>query len=93
MLLLNGILYAVRSLEAEGFIALARVTTGIVGNLLRQGQTFYSHMKAVLTPTEESTLQISAQSALAKLIKVSCLQMIDEATMQHRYSKMLCIGP
>ena len=83
--LLNGILDAVRSLEPEGCVALAMGTTGIAGNLLHLGRTFHSRMKAPLTPTEESTLQIQAQSSLAKLVKMSRLLMIDEATMLHRY--------
>ena len=42
-------------------------------------------MKAPLDPDEESTLAISAQSALAKLIRRSQVLMIDEATMLDRY--------
>ena len=42
-------------------------------------------MKAPLTPSEESTLQISAQSSLAKLVRMSRLLMIDEATMLDRF--------
>lgn len=83
--LLNGILDAVRSIEPEGCVALAMGTTGIAANLLHLGRTFHSRMKAPLTPTEDSTLQISAQSGLAKLIKMSRLLMIDEATMLHRF--------
>ena len=60
-------------------------TTGIAANLLHLGRTFHSRMKAPLTPTEDSTLQISTQSGLAKLIKMSRLLMIDEATMLHRF--------
>ena len=56
-------------------------TTGIAANLLELGRTFHSRMKAPLTPDEESTLQISAQSSLAKLIQMAKLLMIDEATM------------
>ena len=83
--LLNGILDAVRSLEPGGCVALAMGTTGIAANLLHLGRTFHSRMKAPLTPTEDSTLQIRAQSSLAKLVQMSRLLMIDEATMLHRY--------
>ena len=79
--LLNAILRAVRSCEEDGCVALAMATTGIAANLLELGRTYHSRMKAPLTPDEESTLQISAQSSLAKLIQMSKLLMIDEATM------------
>jgi ATP-dependent DNA helicase PIF1 len=42
-------------------------------------------MKAPLTPTEDSTLQISAQSSLAKLVRMARLLMINEATMLDRF--------
>ena len=81
----NGVLDDTRSLEPEGCVALAMATTGIAANLLHMGRTFHSRMKAPLTPTEESTLQISSQSGLAKLIRMAKLLMIDEATMLDRY--------
>ena len=84
--LLNTILSAVRSMEPGGCPALAMATTGIAANLLELGRTFHSRMKAPLSPTEESTLHISAQSSLAKLIRMSKLMMIDEATMLDRYN-------
>ena len=83
--LLNAILAAVRSLEPGGCVALAMATTGIAANLLQLGRTFHSRMKAPLTPTEESTLQISAQSSLAKLVRMARLLMIDESTMLDRF--------
>ena len=81
----NLVLDAVRSLETGGCVALAMATTGIAANLLHMGRTFHSRMKAPLTPTEESTLQINGQSGLAKLIRMAKLLMIDEATMLDRY--------
>ena len=83
--LLNTILDAVRSSEDEGCTALAMATTGIAATLLNNGRTYHSRMKAPLDPHEESTLGISAQSALAKLIRRSKVLMIDEATMLDRY--------
>ena len=83
--LLNTILGAVRSLEPGGCAALAMATTGIAANLLDLGRTFHSRLKAPLTATEETTLHISAQSNLAKLVRISKLLMIDEATMLDRY--------
>ena len=83
--LLKAILAAVRSLEPGGCVALAMATTGIAANLLPLGRTFHSRLKAQLNPTEESTLQISAQSSLAKLVRMARLLLIDEATMLDRF--------
>ena len=84
--LLNTILAAVRSSKAGGRgIALAMGTTGIAANLLDLGRTFHSRMKAPLSVSEDSTLKITAQSELAKLIKRASLLLIDEATMLDRY--------
>ena len=59
--------------EPGGCAALAMATTRIAAKLLE------------LSATEESTLHISAYSSLAKLIRISKLLMIDEATMLDRY--------
>ena len=83
--LLNAVLAAVRSLEQEGCVALAMATTGIAANLLSLGRTFHSRLKAPLTVTEDSMLQISAQSNLAKLLRMSKLLLIDESTMLDRF--------
>ena len=83
--LLNAVLDAVRSLEPGGCIALAMATTGIAAQLLHLGRTFHSRLKAPLQPTEDSTLNISAQSSVAELVKRSRLMLIDEATMLHRF--------
>ena len=66
-------------------MALAMATTGIAAILLHLGRTFHSRCKAPLTPDAESTLTISAQSNLAKLIRMAKLLLIDEATMLDRY--------
>ena len=79
--LTNAILAMVRSMEPGGCVALATATTGIAANLLDLGRTFHSRLKAPLTLSEESTLQISGQSSLAKLVRMSKLILIDEATM------------
>ena len=83
--LLNAILNSVRTLEPGGCVALAMATTGIAAILLQLGRTFHSRMKAPLTPDSDSTLTISAQSNLAKLIRMSKLILIDEATMLDRH--------
>ena len=72
-------------MDKDGCVALAMGTTGIAANLLDLGRTFHSRLKAPLNPTEESTLQISAQSGLAILIKIAKLILIDESTMLNRY--------
>ena len=82
---LNAILGAVLSLEPEGCVALAMATTGIAANLLDMGRTFHSRLKAPLTPHEESTLQISGQSSLAKLVQMARLLLVDEAPMLDRF--------
>ena len=83
--LLNVILAAVRSLDTDGCVALAMGTTGIAANLLQLGRTFHSRLKAPLNPTEESMLQISAQSSLAQLLRMTKLILIDESTMLDRF--------
>ena len=83
--LLNAILDSVRSLEPGGCVALAMATTGIAAGLLKLGRTFHSRLKAPLTADENSTLNISAQSNLAKLIRMSKLFLIDEATMLDKH--------
>ena len=79
--ILNGILKKVRSLEAGGCVALAMATTGIAAILLTKGRTFHSRMKAPLNPDDDSMLKISAQSELAKLVRMARLLVIDEVTM------------
>ena len=83
--LLNAILAGVRTLEPAGCVALAMATTGIAANLLTLGRTFHSRLKAPLSVNKDSTLQISAQSSLAKLVKMSKLLMIDESTMLDKF--------
>ena len=82
--LLNTILRRVRSMDG-GSPALAMATTGIAAELLLLGRTFHSRLKAPLTPNEESTLQITAQSNLARLVRECKLMIIDEVTMLDRY--------
>ena len=82
---LNALLDGVRTLEPGGCVALAMATTGIAANLLKLGRTFHSRLKAPLTATETSTLNISAQSDLAKLVRMARLFLIDEGTMLNKY--------
>ena len=80
----NTILADVRS-SGVGSVALALGTTGIAARLLENGRTFHSRLKAPLKATEDSTLRISAQSPLAKLLRMAKLILIDESTMLNRY--------
>ena len=72
-------------MDPTGCVALAMATTGIAANLLKLGRTFHSRLKAPLTATEDSMLQISAQSSLAKLVRMAKLLLIDESTMLDRF--------
>ena len=81
---LEGILAAARTSEPGGAVALAMATTGLAANLLPLGRTFHSRMKVGLNPTEEGCFAISAQSALARLICMARLLIIDEATLLDR---------
>ena len=83
--LLNAMLAAVRSSDPSGCVALAMATTGIAANLLELGRTFHSRLKAPLTATEDTMLQISAQSNLAKLVRMARLLLIDESTMLDKF--------
>ena len=75
--LLKTILKAVRSKKDNGCVALAMATTGITAQLLHLGRTLYSRMKAPCDIEENSSFNIPAQSALAKLVKSVRLILID----------------
>ena len=84
--LLNGLLDAVCSSVQGGCIALATATTGIAADLLNLGRPFHSRFKVPIPIVEDSTLSITAQSSLAKLVHRAKPIMIDEASMFHRYA-------
>ena len=79
--LLNGLLDEVRGLEMGGCVALATATTGKAARHLSKGRTFHSRFKAPIYLSDECSLRIPTQSELAKLIKMSRLIVVDEATM------------
>ena len=62
---MNAVLAAVRSLKPGGCVGLAMATTGIAVNLLTLGQTFHSHCKAPLSPTEELVFNTLNPSGLS----------------------------
>ena len=78
----NAILAAIRC-QCE--IALAVASSGIAAILLDLGRTFHSRFKASRRPAEGQTLDISAQTALAKLIRRAKVIIWDEAAMANRY--------
>ena len=81
---LEGILAAARTSQPGGAVALAMATTGLAANLLPLGRTFHSRMKVGLDPTEDGCFAISAQSALARLICMAVILILDEATLLDR---------
>ena len=78
----NAILAAIR---CQGNIAIAVASSGIAAILLELGRTFHSRFKASRRPAEGQTLDISAQTALAKLIRRCKVILWDEAAMANRY--------
>ena len=72
--LLNSILSGVRGSSPGGCVALAMATTGIAANPLELERTFHSRLKATLTPTEDSTLQVTQTCSLVG--KAFCWQAI-----------------
>ena len=82
--LLNALLKAVRIVD-NGSVAIAMASTGIAAQLLHLGRTFHSRLKAPLHPHEKSTLSITAQSSLSRLLQRARLLLVDEATMLHRF--------
>ena len=80
---INTILRVARS---RGHIVLAVASSGIAAILLDLGRTFHSRFKAErLHPAPEQTLNITAQSALAKLLRRARCIIWDEAAMGNRF--------
>ena len=78
----NVLLAAVR---AQNLVVLAVAFSGIAATLLENGRTFHSRFKAPLRPDATTTFDITAQSELAQLIRMTRLIVMDEAPMAHRY--------
>ena len=79
----NTILSALR---AEGLIVLAVASSGIAAILLELGRTFHSRFKCErLHPAADQTLNVSAQSGLAELLRRCDAIFWDEAAMGNRY--------
>jgi len=80
---LNTILAALR---VKGHIVLAVASSGIAAILLELGRTFHSRFKCErLHPAANQTLNISAQTALAELLRRCSAILWDEASMGNRY--------
>ena len=81
--LYNTLLATVRS---RGDIALAVASSGIAALLLQGGRTVHFRMKVPIRLNELSSCGISKQTALARLIRRTKLQIWDEAPMIHRHA-------
>ena len=78
----NLLLAHVRS---QGHVALAVASSGIAAILLDGGRTSHSRFRIPIDITSESICSISAQSDIAKLIRMTKLIIWDEAPAQHRH--------
>ncbi|CAG8778301.1 8548_t:CDS:1, partial [Rhizophagus irregularis] len=65
---------------------IAVASSGIAALLLNGGRTAHSRFKIPIKLFENSTLNISKQSELAKLIKMTKLIIWDEAPMAHKFT-------
>ena len=79
---INLILAKIRS---ERRIALAVASSRIAATLLDGGTTAHSRFKIPIEIHPDSTCSITAQCALAELIRAAELAIWDEAVMQHRH--------
>jgi hypothetical protein len=66
-------------------IALAVASSGIASILLHNGRTSHSRFRIPIDIQPESVCAISAQSALAELLRCTALIIWDEVSAQHRY--------
>ena len=80
--LYNAILAKVRSHDK---IALSVASSGIAAELLEGGRTAHSRFKIPIPILPTSTWNISRQSELANLIRLSSIIIWDEAPMLHRF--------
>ena len=69
--------------RSDGEIAIAVASTGITALQLDKGGTVHSKLKAPLFVTPDSSLNISAQSAMAKVIRRAKLMVYEEAVMHN----------
>src|SRR5438045_1073915 len=67
------------------YIALTVASSGIAAILLDGGRTSHSRFRIPIDITSESICSISAQSDIAKLIRMTKLIIWDEAPAQHRH--------
>ena len=78
----NLLLARVRS---QGHISLAVASSGIAAILLDGGRTSHSRFRIPIDINSDSICSISAQSEIAKLIRMTKLIIWDEAPAQHRH--------
>ena len=73
-------------IRSEGGIVICVASTGLAAQNLEGGRTAHSRFKIPIDILEDSTCSIKAQSALAKLIKLTRLVIWDEVFSCHRYN-------
>ena len=73
-------------IRSEGSIVICVASTGLAAQNLEGGRTAHSRFKIPIDILEDSTCSIKAQSALAKLIKMSKPIFLDEVFSCHRYN-------
>ncbi|KAL5704830.1 DNA helicase [Ranunculus cassubicifolius] len=71
-------------LRSEGKIVLPVASSGIASLLLQGGRTAHSRFKIPIEVDDSTTCNISQQTDLAELIRISDLVIWDEAPMNHR---------
>ena len=73
------------SIRSEGKIVLTVASSGIAANLLPNGRTAHSRFMIPIQITEFSVCNITQNSPLADLIRITSLIIWDEAPMMHRF--------
>ncbi|XP_074649050.1 uncharacterized protein LOC141904363 [Tubulanus polymorphus] len=81
--LLNVILTAAR---CNGFVALGTALSGIASTLLDNGRTLHSRCKIPINVKEDSTCNISNNTATADLLRRTTLLVIDEVSMGNKHT-------
>ena len=73
-------------IRSEGGIVICVASTGLAAQNLEGGRTAHSRFKIPIDILEDSTCSIKAQSALAKMVRISKLIIWDEVFSCHRYN-------
>ena len=76
--------FILKSVRADGKVALATASSGIAATLLPKGTTFHSRTKCPIVLSDESMCNIGTTSSTAVLIRRCSLFVIDEVSMMDR---------